>query len=139
MITTYKNQTPPPPKTPEEVSKIIRALLLDMGAATHMKGFFYLIRAIEIVYEDPDSIYNVVKGLYSRIAEEFETTPSCVERDIRTELRFILRAGKLFMLDEHFSHFGCRSKSVSSRKFIALFSEKLRNDMIQPGEAYRAI
>ncbi len=113
-------------------SKIIRVMLLDMGAATHLKGFGYLCRAIEMVYDEPDAIHNVVSGLYARIAEEADTTPSCVERDIRTELKFILMSGSLSMLDKRFSHFGCNSKSVPARKFIALFAEKLRNDLIAP-------
>lgn len=119
-------------KAQTELGKAIRILLIDMGAVTHLKGFAYLCRAIEIVYEDPDAIHNVVKGLYARIAEEAETTSACVERNIRSELRVILMSGKLGTLDESFSHFGCRSKSVSARKFIALFAEKLRNHLIEP-------
>lgn len=104
--------------------------MLEMGAVTHLKGFAYLCRAIEIVYDDPDAIHNVVKGLYSRIAKEAGTTSSCVERDIRTELRVILMSGTLSLLDDRFTHFGHRSKAVSARKFIALFAEKLRHELI---------
>lgn len=128
----YDIMTEPQFQNATDKSRIIRVMLLDMGAATHLKGFGYLCRAIEMVYDEPDAIHNVVSGLYARIAKEAATTPSCVERDIRTELKVILTTGSLTMLDTSFSHFGCRSKSVPARKFIALFAEKLRNDLIEP-------
>ncbi len=129
-----------PEKAQTELSQVIRILLIDMGAVTHLKGFAYLCRAIEIVYEEPDAIHNVVKGLYARIAKEAQTSASCVERDIRSELKAILMSGNIALLDESFSHFGFRSKAVSARKFIALFAEKLRNHLIKPKpHVYRVI
>lgn len=129
-----------PENASTELEKAISILLIDMGAVTHLKGFAYLCRAIEIVYEEPDAIHNVVKGLYARIAEEAGTTPSCVERNIRSELKVILRSGNLAVLDESFSHFGFHSKAVSARKFIALFAEKLRNHLIEPkASVYRVL
>ena len=136
----YDIRTEPQLQSTTDKYKIIRVTLLEMGAATHLKGFNYLCRAIEIVYDDPDAIHNVVNGLYARIAREADTTPSCVERDIRTELKVILTSGSLSMLDKRFSHFGCSSKSVPARKFIALFAEKLRNDLIEPkSDTFRTI
>lgn len=136
----YDIRTEPQLQITNDKSKIIRVMLLDMGAATHLKGFNYLCRAIEMVYDEPDAIHNVVSGLYARIADESDTTPSCVERDIRTELKVILTSGSLSMLDKRFIHFGCSSKSVPARKFIALFAEKLRNDLIEPkSQAFRTI
>ncbi len=116
-----------------ELGAEIRILLIEMGAVTHIKGFAYLCRAIEIVHDEPDAIHNVMNGLYARIAEEAGTSPSCVERDIRSELKVILSSGSFAVLDESFSHFGFRAKGVSARKFIALFAEKLRNHLIKPG------
>lgn len=128
----YDIRTEPQLQNTSDKSRVIRIMLLDMGAPTHLKGFGYLCRAIEIVYDEPDAIHNVVSGLYARIANEAGTTSSCVERDIRTELKVILATGSLTMLDASFSHFGCRSKSIPARKFIALFAEKLRNNLIAP-------
>ena len=135
----YDISTEPSLQNSTEKSKIIRIMLLDMGAPTHLKGFAYLCRAIELVYDEPDAIHNVVNGLYARIAEEAGTTSSCVERDIRTELKVILASGSLSLLDAGFSHFGCRSKSIPARKFIALFAEKLRNNLIEPkSQSYKS-
>ena len=125
-------RTEPQLQNQAEKSQTIRVMLLDMGAPTHLKGFNYLCRAIEIVYDEPDAIHNVVNGLYSQIATESGTTSSCVERDIRTELKVILSSGSITMLDSSFAHFGCSSKSIPARKFIALFAEKLRNNLIEP-------
>lgn len=58
---------------------------MKLGVEPSTLGFRYLIKAIEICYEDSDVLYSggITKHLYPNIAKEFGTTYSRVERAIR--------------------------------------------------------
>lgn len=58
--------------------------LMHIGVAPHLKGFRLLARATEIYQDDPYML--ITKELYPRLAEEFGTTASRVERAIRHEI-----------------------------------------------------
>lgn len=60
----------------------IQKILLKLGITPDLKGFNYICRMIEIVKADELNKKSVV-GIYEEIAEEYETTASCVERSIR--------------------------------------------------------
>lgn len=117
----------------EELTRVVSALLREIGVPFKMKGFHYLERAVEIVYDSPKSIENVVAGLYRSIADEYGTTPSCVERDMRTAIKSAVANGNIAALDEYYAHF---SPKLSARLFIATLADKLRCDMIRPSEEW---
>lgn len=58
-------------------------LLMRMGACTSTRGFDYIVKAAELLRDDPGLMNAVMKGLIPRIAGSFGTTPSRVERCIR--------------------------------------------------------
>lgn len=60
--------------------KEIEQLLLKLGISPGLKGFYYLIRAIEISTKGK---VDVCKGVYEVIANECEETAQRVERNIR--------------------------------------------------------
>ena len=60
----------------------IQKILLKLGITPDLKGFNYICRMIEIVKADELNKKSVV-GIYEEIAEEYETTKTCVERSIR--------------------------------------------------------
>ena len=49
-----------------------------------MKGYPYVRRAILMVIAEPELAHALTKALYPALAREFGTTPSCVERAIRS-------------------------------------------------------
>lgn len=59
----------------------VNDFLIKSGAYPNLKGFCYIVRAVEIVEEEGYLL--ITKELYPKIAEEFNTTPSKVERAIR--------------------------------------------------------
>ena len=65
------------------VTEAIYQALLDMAVPAHLKGYPYIVKAIELLVYKPDMIHDVTKGIYPVIAKEFSTTPSRVERAIR--------------------------------------------------------
>lgn len=58
-------------------------LLLKCGVPPHIKGYYYLGFAIDSILEEPKLLGRITKGLYPKIAQEFETTCPRVERAIR--------------------------------------------------------
>ncbi len=123
MATEFTNYTD------DELNTIITHLMKEIGIPAHLKGFRYLLSAVKLVYADPELIRNVLKELYLYIADEYDTTVSCVERNMRTALKMASSNGKLFVLDKSFADAPSKQR-ISPRGFIAILSEKLRCDLI---------
>ena len=71
----------------------LQSLLRTLGITANLRGFRYLKRATELAIEDPDCLLNIGKLIYNTVAQEFETTPKCVERNIRT--RYKIHVGSM--------------------------------------------
>lgn len=61
----------------------IQDRLIMIGITPNLQGFDYIGRAVELMIEDKRYVRNIVSGLYRKIARDYETVPSCVERSIR--------------------------------------------------------
>ena len=57
--------------------------LLELGVPNHVKGYRYIVYAIELLIDHPEYIETMTKGIYPMVALEFNTTPSRVERAVR--------------------------------------------------------
>lgn len=70
----------------EEQSKHITAdrLLRTLGASGKYIGFRYVLYMIELVMDDLDNTYQMMKTMYPMTAEKFSVTPETVERATRT-------------------------------------------------------
>lgn len=66
----------------------IEDYLLSKGIYPNVKGFEFLKRAIMLIFKDPKLRFDIVKGIYPRIAKLENTTPTRVERNIRTAISF---------------------------------------------------
>lgn len=61
----------------------ICAVLASLGIPGNYKGFLYLAYATKLSIEAPERILLITKWIYPDVARRFNTTVSCVERDIR--------------------------------------------------------
>ena len=59
-------------------------LLGALGVTANYSGFFYAAYAVLLSLEDQGRLLLVTTRLYPEVAEHYETTASCVERNIRT-------------------------------------------------------
>lgn len=114
----------------DELYLLIPLLMNEIGIPSHLKGHRYLSLAVNIVYSDHTMIRSVISGLYSIIAEQYNTTASCVERDMRTALKAAVNSGRLIRFDSYFAEVLTASNSIPVRSFIAIISEKLRHNLI---------
>lgn len=74
-------------------------LLRRLGANGSYLGFYFTASAIEIVMQSRENIYQY-KWLYNEVAKQYQTTPYCVERDIRTIVDLIWNHGNRELLNE---------------------------------------
>lgn len=80
----HKTQAAEPSE--RERAAAIRNLLLRMGVPTKLAGSLYLTDALAGYGGDRSLVRNLSKGLYVQIADRMQTTPSRVERALRTAI-----------------------------------------------------
>ena len=112
---------------PEPITNQITAVLHNLGIPAHIKGFVYLRSAITMTVEDPELINYVTKLLYPKVAREFSTTTSRVERAIRHAIEVAWDRGELDTLNSYFGYTISRQRGKpTNSEFIAMISDKLR-------------
>ena len=67
-------------QTPLDAERLLRLL----GVTGKLSGFRYAVYMVEQVRDQPDNVLLITKRLYKQTADHFNTTPSCVERNLRT-------------------------------------------------------
>ena len=73
-------------------------LLVSMGLNKNYLGYEYIAFAVGMLKESEQPVK--MKALYLEVAKHFCTTPQCVERDIRTAVRILLKNEHLKCLRE---------------------------------------
>lgn len=63
-------------------------------------GYYYLSTAIYLVVENEERLLYIHKWLYAEIARIYNTTPYCVERNIRTVKNHLWEKGHAEILSE---------------------------------------
>lgn len=111
----------------ENIEVKITEILHQIGVPAHIKGYHYLRNSIKMSIEHPEIINFVTKKLYPSVAENFETTPSRVERAIRHAIEVAWDRGDVDVLNSYFGYtiHNSRGKPTNS-EFIAMISDKLR-------------
>ncbi len=65
----------------------VSTLLLELGVPVQVRGYDYLRSAIILSMEEPHVLQTITTILYPRLAEQFVTTPSRVERALRHAIK----------------------------------------------------
>lgn len=66
-------------QAPLDAERLLRLL----GVTGKLSGFRYAVYMIEQVRDQPDNVLLITKRLYKQTADHFDTSPSCVERNLR--------------------------------------------------------
>lgn len=100
--------------------------LINLGVTPGLLGYGYLKTAIKRVYDNPDEINSMTKGLYPCIAAEVGTTPSRVERAIRHAIEKCFNTTDDGAIREVFGNTIDRhTGKVTNTAFICTVAEKL--------------
>lgn len=113
-----------------ELERYVTKLMLDMGVPAHLKGYYYLRRAIIISQQDLETVDSVTKLLYPEIAKAFKTTGQKVERAIRNAIEVSWSRGNQDTFEELFGYCAAEGKGrPTNSEYIARIADKVRLDI----------
>ncbi len=108
-----------------EISKLLHAL----GVPSHVKGYEYIREGISIMYEEPNNLRRITKEIYPRIARQFSTTSSRVERAIRHAIEISWARGDYELMEKIFGNsLDFEKAKPTNSEFLATLVDKLRLD-----------
>ena len=109
-----------------EITNIIHMV----GIPANIKGYQYLRDAIALTVGDKSLMSAVTKELYPRVAKDFKTSPSRVERAIRHAIEVAFTRGNEEELYRIFGYTVSNAKGKpTNSEFIAMIADKLEMGM----------
>ena len=111
----------------QDLAITITDIIHQLGVPAHIKGYHYLRFSIVEAVREPAILDAVTKQLYPRVAEQYLTTPSRVERAIRHAIEVAWGRGDIETLHYYFGSTVqvSRGKPTNS-EFIAMIADKIR-------------
>lgn len=107
----------------------VTSIIHEIGVPAHIKGYQYLRSAIVMAVNDIDILNSITKQLYPTIAEQYDTTPSRVERAIRHAIEVAWGRGRMDTINDLFGYTVNAGKGKpTNSEFIALIADKIRLD-----------
>ena len=108
----------------KNVSLDAERLLRLLGVSGKLSGFYFAVYMLEQVQKKPEHVLLITKRLYRQTAQRFNTTTSCVERNLRTLVQACWRQPDHSMLDQIA---GCPlSQPPTNTQFIDMLASYLR-------------
>ena len=105
----------------------LRKTLDQIGVKHSLKGYGYIISAVEKCLENRSKLINVIKGLYTEIAEENSDTVWRVERSIRHAIEVTWTNGNTHAINKIFGYTVSVEKGKpTNSEFIAMIADKIR-------------
>ena len=109
-----------------QVQKRVTDILLTIGIPAHIWGYHFLRHGIVLAIQTPDITDAITKRLYPAIAQQFNSTPSRVERSIRHAIEVCWARGKLENLNEIFGvNIYDKNDRPTNRELVSLIADKL--------------
>ena len=102
----------------------LRKTLDQIGVKHSLKGYGYIISAVEKCLENRSKLISIIKGLYTEIAEENSDTVWRVERSIRHAIEVTWTNGNTNAINKIFGYTVSVEKgNPSNSEFIALITD----------------
>lgn len=110
-----------------DIEREVTGILTNLGIPRNIKGFFFVRAAIYYCIEDESLLKAITKRLYPKVAREFETTSTRVERAIRHAIEICCEKGNLEYIQEVFGYTidGLKGKPTNSQ-FIAMIVDEVK-------------
>ncbi len=121
--------------------KNICELFRRFGIPASINGYVYLKRAIAMTVDSQtQNKKKITKDLYPTLAEEFNTTPSRVERAMRHAITIAWNRGDIEALESYFGYTVDEDKGKpTNSEFIAMVSEAFRNGELENVKMKKAL
>lgn len=105
----------------------IESELLKLGAPAGRRGYNQMVTALEFIMQH-DDVMCATNNLYPYVAQQLNTAPPRVERNIREEISAIWLRGNQKRLDELFVN---RNECPpGSKEFLYTLAHRLRHESI---------
>ncbi len=102
----------------------LRKTLDQIGVKHSLKGYGYIISAVEKCLENRSKLISIIKGLYTEIAEENSDTVWRVERSIRHAIEVTWTNGNKNAINKIFVYtFSVEKGKPTNSEFIALITD----------------
>lgn len=102
----------------------LRKTLDQIGVKHSLKGYGYIISAVEKCLENRSKLVGIIKGLYTEIAEENSDTVWRVERSIRHAIEVTWTNGNTNAINKIFGYTVSVEKGKpTNSEFIALITD----------------
>lgn len=102
----------------------LRKTLDQIGVKHSLKGYGYIISAVEKCLENRSKLIGIIKGLYTEIAEENSDTAWRVERSIRHAIEVTWTNGNTNAINKIFGYTVSVGKGKpTNSEFIALITD----------------
>ncbi len=102
-------------------------VLHELGVPSHIKGYSYIREGILQVFFNPGVVGGITKELYPKIADDFNTTVSRVERAIRHAIEVSWNRGNWDLMQDIFGYSVDIDKAKpTNSEFIVTVADKLR-------------
>ena len=106
---------------------VVTEMIHLLGVPAHVKGYHYIRSAIMHCLNDSEMLECVTKLLSPTVADEFDPTPSRVERAIRHAIELAWDRGDLETLNSFFGYTVNTGKGKpTNSEFIALVTDKIK-------------
>ena len=101
----------------------IEDVLFAMGVPARIKGFNYIVDAVEYI-EDHGTDISMTKWLYPDIAKKNNTTPSRVERAIRHAFKVSRSKGEREAVERYIGFLNCENSNSLKQLYMVLKREE---------------
>lgn len=112
-----------------EMERYVSGFMLELGIPAHLRGYYYLRRAVLLSAADMELVGSVTKLLYPVIAKEYKTTLQRVERAIRNAIEVSWERGNPDVFEDLFGFSRLTgSARPTNSEYIARIADKVRMD-----------
>lgn len=117
-----------PRKGPENDRKsLIANTLHDVGVPANIKGYTYLIDALDLTITNPEVPFSITQFIYIPIAKQYGIKPEQVSRAIKRAIDISWDRGDLDTLQSYFGYTVSNTRGMPTNgEFISTIGEKLR-------------
>lgn len=81
-----------------------KEILNNLGIRCNLLGYNYILDALKMVQEKPDTLKNITKELYPELAKLYKTQPCNIERAIRHAIEHAWNMGNVELKNEIFGY-----------------------------------
>ena len=115
---------------------LIANTLHDVGIPANIKGYSYLIDALELTIANPEATLSMTQSIYVPIAQQHGEKPEQVSRAIKRAIDIAWDRGDLDTLQSYFGYTVSNTRGMPTNgEFLAIIGETLRFQLGAQGTA----